>query len=153
MSTDTNLAVKQNLETAIADFLRSSITAGSALEGTHISTRCQNAKLSFPRVVVDVVRAPAQEDVNDLYMAEVNIYVATAVDEPSSRDKIRARVGYIEETVGANEGAALITATSSGSYSIVIHKVYLTDNYGEQVGEHWVDVIVLLVPVQMKNAS
>lgn len=149
MSEATN-ALRGQIEIAVRDYLRTQAAGIAEMEGVDFLTRQEVTDRRFPRVVVEAVRAPAQDDCNTLFMVELMVYLGSSANEPDVKARHQARLGFLEERMGADEGAGFI-ASVSGHPSILVHKVFASDSAGEQNGEHFVEVLGYLMPSQVKG--
>ena len=152
-TTDKVLMIRQTLEAAVSSLLATAQTSGHPLADCSIRTNHERTAKPWPRIVVEAASVNADENVSDLYMVQVAIYIGTRLNESTdSADKHRARVGRIEELMWSGEGNALKTATA-GSADLLVHAVYPDDSVGEPDGEHWADAVTSLVACQLKGSA
>lgn len=152
-TTDKTLMIRQTLEAAVASLLTTAQGSSVPLAACSIRTNHERTAKPWPRIVVEAASVNADENVSDLYMVQLAIYVGTRINEATdSADLHRARVGRIEELMWSGEGSALKSATAANP-DILIHAVYPDDSVGEPDGEHWADAVTSLVACQMKGSA
>lgn len=151
---DAPLAIRQKLEAAVKAYLVSRAPSGAHLGNVDFRLRQEITALKFPRVVIEALRAPAFEDMNDLYMVDLRVYLGSQVTEtgtPSADEKHAARTGSITEFLADREAfkAFCNDPEASGVSGLLVHDILLEDEEGEQTGNHWIELLAYLVPCQL----
>jgi hypothetical protein len=168
MSAATSLALRQKLEAAVRAYLLARVAdAGtSALTGVSILLRQEVSDFRLPRVICEATRAPAFEDMNELYMVEFLVALGTDAQEATASDRHTLRTGLLTEWLAdrpsflafVNEGARPWVApapTPSGPPipGLLAHDILLQDEQGEQVNQgaagYWLEACAYLIPAQL----
>lgn len=150
---DAPLAIRQKLEAATKAYIEAKITADATAEMTAVDVRLRQevTQIKFPRLVLEAMRAPAFEDMNELYMVDFRAYLGTHAVERDSSQRHADRVGKITEWFADREGfkAFCNDPEQSGVAGLLVHDILLEDEEGEQTGEHWIDLLNYLIPCQL----
>jgi hypothetical protein len=155
---DAPLAIRQKLEAATKAYLVSRAPSGSYLESVDFRLRQKVTTQKFPRVVIEALRAPAFEDMNELYMVDLRIYLGSHINEtgtPDAAEKHAARTGSITEFLADREAFKTFCndPVASGVSGLLVHDILLEDEEGEQTGQHWIELLAYLVPCQLVSTE
>jgi hypothetical protein len=154
---DAPLAIRQKLEAAARAYLEAKITADGTATMTALDVRLRQevTQIKFPRIVVEAMRAPAFEDMNELYMVDFRAYLGTHTSERDSLQVHADRTGKIAEWFADRDAfvAFCNNPEISGVVGLVVHDILLQDEEGEQTGEHWIDLLNYLIPCQIINEA
>jgi hypothetical protein len=146
------LAIRQKTEAFFQAYLKSRILAvpGTFMDGVGIILRQQITTRAFPRVVIEAARAPADENMNELYRVDLKIYLGTHSSEPDAVNRHAIRTGLISEWMADRAAIkAFNTDAANPVSSLSVLDCLLEDEEGEQTGEHWIEVLGYMVPAQI----
>lgn len=154
---DAPFALRSKVETALVSYLAARVAAAgtTAMSGVSIRQRQEitPANKTLPLVVVEVVSAPAFEDMNELYMCDVMVALGGLATEADGATRHAQRTGLLTEWL-ADRAAFLAHVGGSPAPvpGLVCHDILLQEEQGEQTGEHWLEALGYLVPAQLADA-
>jgi hypothetical protein len=170
MSASTSLAIRQKIEAAVRAYLLARVASAgtTALTGVGIVLRQEVIDLRLPRVLVEVLRAPVFEDMDELYMAELMVAVATDAAATDAAAQHTLRVGLLSEWMADRASFLAYVATGARPWitpaptpggapveGLVVHSIFPQDEQGEQVQQaatgFWLDAVAYVVPAQLES--
>ncbi len=167
MSVAASLALRQKLESAVRAYLvaRAADAGTTALTGVGIMLRQEVTDLKLPRVICEATRAPAFEDMNELYMVDFMVALGTDALEASASDRHTLRTGLLTEWLADRAGFVAYINTGARPWvspaptpaipvpGLIVHDILLQDEQGEQVNiaaaGYWLEALAYLIPAQL----
>lgn len=154
---DAPSAIRQKLEMATKAYLAAKIAEDGRAELTALDVRVRQdvSQLRFQRVVIDAHASAPDDNMNALYRISLRVGIGTHAEERNSVEAHAIRVGAISKWLADQAGFAAFCTDplQSGVEDLIVYDILLTDEAGDQAGEHWFDILDYEVPAQIYDTT